>query len=424
MVVVILLISCSKDKDEEKPMIAIASPTELQKVTGGDTVRIVGTVTDNSVIERITITLRDKQNTSVLKTIAKSPDSKTFNLNLNYFFDDVQMVSGEYDFNITASDGENTSTKYISIIYNEFDKKREGVLVLGNSGNFSSIYLLDNSFNVSYYKSINGDYIGAGIDLYNQQLINASKIIGNISATDILSKSEVWSFSVPGNPPTPYYTGFSYDNQNIYLGKYNGGVQGYDKNGNPNFSTTTNPNYYMESLFVHNNEFVVVEERALVLSNSRTISMSYLYSGVNVFKTTLMSDVKGMFSRSNVSMALLANDVSLNAKVIFLDILSGGKSSPFNISNLGEIDDCVEVGNGVYLVAASGNLTFVDVNTFSTLGYLSGVPADRLWFDNLTNELYVAKGSVLNVYDYSSRTMKGNYTHTGDIDEILFWYNK
>jgi hypothetical protein len=426
IVCTIFLFSCSKDKDEEKPIITMSSPMDLQQINGGDTINISGTITDNQNVKRVTVTLRDEYNTSVLSTVIKLPESNstTYSLNILYPFNDLQMASGQYDFNITASDGENTSTKYIPIAFKEFEKKREGIFVLGNSGNFSSIYLLDTNFNSSFYSSINGDFIGAAVDLYNQQLINVSKTTGSISASAIDSKVALWSVPVLGSPPVPYYTGFCYDNQNIYLGKREGGVQGYDKNGNPNFATGTSSNYYMESLFIHNDEYVVIEERSIVTSSSRNISLSWLYSGVTVLKTTLISDVKGMFSRSANSIVLLANDPSLNARAIFLDVSTGGKSSPFNIASLGEINDCVQVGNGLYLVAASGKITFVDVNNFSTLGYLSNVPADKIWFDNLANELYVADGNMLSIYDYSSRTLKGNYSHTEDIEEVMFWYNK
>ena len=135
---------------------------------------------------------------------------------------------------------------------------------------------------------------------------------------------------------------------------------------------------------------------------------------------------KGEFSLklTENKIILLANNTSSTAQVIFYDVISGGKSTPFNLSSLGKIDACVAISNGLYLVAASGNLTYVDVHNFSTLGYLSGIVADKLWLDDLTNELYVAHGNSLRVYDYPTRTLKGTYTHPSAITEVLFWYNK
>ena len=424
----VIIVSCSKDEDEIKPLINITSPINYQKISGGDIIKITGFIEDDRKVERITITLRDNQNTSVLKTITKTPtnpNSKTHNLNANFVFDDLQMVSGEYDFNVTVSDGINTTTKYIPIIFEEVEKERQGVFVISNSGNFSNVYMLDDSYNGSFYTAINGDFIGGAIDPTNQQLINVAKTVGSISAIDVGMNSELWSVHVPGNPPTPYYTGFYYDNQNIYLGKRNGGVQGYDKYGNPNFSTVTNSNYFMESAFIHNEEYVVIEEKPIVVNNTTRISLSWLYSGVRIHQTVTNSDIKGMYSLSSLSMVFLANTTTSSlAELIFYDITTGGKYSPFNISGIGKINDCVEVGNGVYLVAAGGNLTYVNANNYSTLGYLNGVVADRIWLDELKGDLYVANGAQLTIYDYATRTVAGSYTHSEDIKEILFWYNK
>lgn len=427
LIIVVFLFSCSKDKDEKKPLISISSPIDLQRVNGGDVINISGMITDDQNIELITITLRDKQNIPILSTITKSPSesgSTSYDLNVDFSFDNLQMASGQYDFKISVFDGENTSIKFVSITFIEFEKKREGIFVVGNSGNFSSIYFLENNFNSSFYKAINGDFIGTSIDSYNQQLINVAKSFGDISATALLFKNVLWSVPVSGNPPAPYYTGFYYNDQNIYLGKRDGGVQGFNRYGNPNFSTGTNVGFFMESAFIHNEEYFVMEEKPIVVNNSSRISLSWLYSGAHVQQSTINFDVKGMYSSTVNTIVLLGNDASLNAEVIFYDIPSGGISSPFNISSLGKIDDCLEVSNGVYLVAANGDLRFVDINNYSTLVYLSGVLADKIWFDNLENELYVANGSSLSIYDYSTRMLKGSYTHTEDIEEVLFWYNK
>jgi len=427
VVYLVFLLACSKDKDEIKPVITINSPVSLQQINGGDTIQISGTITDDQNIERVTVSLRDNQNTPVLARITKTPDktgATTYNLNISYFFDDLQMTGGQYDFKITAYDGENTTIKYVPIRFKESEKFREGIFVIGNSGNFSSIYFLENNFNNNFYKSINGDFIGAAIDSYNQQLINVAKITGSISATGLENGNELWSVSVSGNPPTPVYTGFYYNEQNVYLGKRSGGVQGYDRNGNPNFSTGTNANYFMKSAFIHDEQYFVIEEQGIVTGTSGSISLSWLYSGDRIQQTAINSDVKGMYSSTASTIILLANDASLNAQVLFYDIPSGGISTSFNVSSLGKIDDCLEISNGIYLVASNGNLTLVNIHEFSKLGYLTGIVADRIWYDSLAGELYVANGSFLTIYDYSSRTLKGSYTHTEDIKEVLFWYNK
>lgn len=427
IIFVVFLISCSKDKDDISPVITINSPISMQQVNEGDIIQISGTITDDQNIESVTISLRDNQNTPVLTRITKTPDKtgvRSYTINIPYSFDNLQMEGGQYDFKITAYDGENMSEKYIPIRYEESEKFREGIFVIGNSGNFASVYLVENNFNSSFYRNISGDFMGAALDPYNQQLINVSKMIGSISATGLEFGNELWSVPVLGNPPTPFYTGFYYYDQHIYLGKRNGGVQGYDRNGNPDFTAGTSVNYFMESAFIHDDEYFIMEEQGIVSGSSGSISLAWLYSGDVIQHTAINSDIKGMYSSIGNTVVLLANDASLNAEILFYDVLTGGINSPFNISSLGKIDDCLEISNGVYLIAATGNLTLVDINSFSTFGYLLGVPAEKIWIDKLADELYVANGSLLTIYDFSDRTIKGTYTHTESIKEVVFWYNK
>ncbi|MGB0882812.1 MAG: hypothetical protein ACPGSO_07635, partial [Vicingaceae bacterium] len=194
--------------------------------------------------------------------------------------------------------------------------------------------------------------------------------------------------------------------------------------GNPNFSTGTTSGHYMESALIHDEEYLLIEENSIAINGSRNVSLTWVYSGVRVQQTAINSDVKGIFSLSQNKIVFLTNSTSSLAEVKLYDIPTGGISSSFNISSLGEIIDCIEIRNGVYLVATNGNLTLVNVNNHSTLGFLTGVPADRIWYDDLTNELYVADGNMLSVYDYTLRTVKATYTHPEDIKEVLFWYNK
>ncbi len=95
---------------------------------------------------------------------------------------------------------------------------------------------------------------------------------------------------------------------------------------------------------------------------------------------------------------------------------------------LGQIDDCLEIDLGVYLVVHGGNVSRVNTNSgfpfLTPASYLTGLSVNRIWYDDLTDELYLASGNVLNVYDYSSVTLKGTYNHINTIQEVLFWYNK
>ncbi len=184
-IIFILFFSCKKDKDETKPTIIVTAPSYLQQINAVDNVQIIATISDDRNIERVTVSLRDDNDIVVLSTITKKPNTKDYYLNIFYEMDNIHMLSGEYYFDISASDGENTTHKYITVFVNDVVKVREGMFVISNSGSMSDIYYLDNTYNASSYVSVSGDYLGAAVNSYDQQLLHVSSIFGSLTSINL-----------------------------------------------------------------------------------------------------------------------------------------------------------------------------------------------------------------------------------------------
>ena len=148
-IILLSLFSCKKDKDEIKPTIIVTEPSNLQQINAIDNVQILATISDDRNVERVTISLRDDNDIAVLSSVTKQPNSKDYNLNVFYELNNIHMLSGEYYFDISASDGENTTHKYITVFVNDVVKSREGIFVVSNSGTMSDIYYLDSQIESS-----------------------------------------------------------------------------------------------------------------------------------------------------------------------------------------------------------------------------------------------------------------------------------
>lgn len=429
-IIVVFLFSCSKkDQDELKPSVTIHSPFHLQQVNGIDTLQVLATISDDRIIKSVSVSLRDVNDIPILSTVTKTPDTKDYDLNISYFFDDIHLLSGQYDLTVNASDGENTTTKYVTIFLNEAPKNREGAFVISNTGNSSDIYYLDNLYNGSFYQSVNGDYMGSAVNSYNQQLIHASSGTASnasVSTIDLNSGLNSWGIPIINSPPIPFYTGFLYDNEDIYLGKRNGGVQGYNSNGTANYNAVVISGFYVESMLVHDN-ILVTEQHALSGGVVKLVPY-WVASGVPVGVNSALlpnEDVVGMFARMTNEIIVITNDVSLNGNLIFYNPNTGSLTS-FPIG-LGQIDDCVEIGIGEYLLVHGGNVSKINVNNnfpFSTPTlFVSGVGANNIWYDDLLDEIFVGSGNLLTTYN-SSGNQIGNYVHINTIEEVVFWYNK
>jgi hypothetical protein len=417
----LFLFSCSKDEDDQKPTIVITSPTHLQNINGIDTLRITGTITDNIIVETVSISLRDDNNIAVLSTIVERPNVSDFDLSVFYFFDDLHLASGTYYFDITAFDGVNTTRKYIDISYNGVPITRENVFIFDNVSNTTSIYQLDNGLNASIFKTLTGDFMGSAVNSYDQQLINAGTITGKVSALDAKNGDELWNVPLVNSPPTPYFTSMFYDDETVYVGYYDGNIRWFRSNGTPIITAQAYTGYYCERGLVH--EDMLFTEQNAIANNDVRLIVYWTVSAVERQQITINEDIVGMYSLNTNEVVLLSNDVTNNGKLAFYNISANSKSSPFSIGS-GKIDASIEISTGVYLVARNGDLVIVNANNFSTLPFLSGVNATLLKYDDLTNELFVVDGNTLTVYDYSSKTIIGSYSHTNPILGVEFLYNK
>ncbi len=213
-----------------------------------------------------------------------------------------------------------------------------------------------------------------------------------------------------------------FNSKEIYVSLRNGEIRAYDGNGNPKFLALAFPNFYGEEGLIHTNLFF--SEQKAIGNNDRRLVLYWTASGALVQQITLFEDVLGLYSLNTNKIVLLANDNSTgNAKIQIYDIQANAKSTPFSLA-ASPIDDVEEISSGVYLIAQNGNLVLVNANSFSTLPYLSGVNATKIKYDVFANELYVIDGNTITVYDFSSKTIKGTYSHTSNVLDLVFLFNK
>lgn len=416
----IFLSACEKITDEQVPVISVTSPYNNQQINGNDTVFIIGTASDDNVVKSISISLRNSNDIPVLPTITHTPNEKSFSFNEPYFFNDLHMPSGQYYFSIQASDGNNTTSKYINISYGEIPTTRTGVFFYDNIGSATSIYQL-NGNSATLFNTVPSDFLGGAANSYGQQLISVGKYNGKIMAYDIATGNLAWS-KVFSNSSVPYFTNVFFHDKALYVGTRNGEILAYNANGSPTYLSNVQTNYYSENGLVHDNVFFS-EEKAIG-NNTRFITAYWTNSGTIIHQLQLTEDVVEIFAFTPNKAVLIANDNSTNnGKIQFYNAQLNSKSTPFNLSP-GTIIDAEEIDSGVYLIAQNGNLVLVNANSHSTLPYLNGVNATKIKYDSFSNELYVIDGNTITAYDFSSKNILFSYTHTSPVLDLVFLFNK
>src|SRR5690606_9784120 len=338
--------------DDTPPSLSISSPSNNQQVNGGDTLFISGVATDENNVTTISISLRDNNDIPVLPTVTLQPNEKEHSFNTPYFFNDLHMPSGQYYFSIQASDGNNSTSKYIYIQYGEIPKTRTGVFFFDSFGGSSSAYQLNNS-NATLYKTVSGDLLAGAANSFMQHLIFIGEYTAKITAIDLAANQNAWTIA-NANSSVPYYTNTYFYDKELFVCTRDGEIKAYKNNGSPSFYATVQSSHYSENVLYHDNIFFS-EEKA-VGNNNRYISAYWTNSGTIFNRLGLNEDVVGLYAFTPNKAVMLANDYSTNdGKIYVYDAPSNTKTTLFNLSS-GAIDACEEISTGIYLIAQNGNL--------------------------------------------------------------------
>lgn len=420
LLLMVFLFSCKKEvKDNQSPVITISSPQLYQSFTALGSIAVQGNISDNNTITSVFISLRDENNIRVGDVISIHPNASEVTISEQFILNDLYLKSGIYTLKISASDGVNQTDKYIDVTINEFPKSRNGLFVFSNSGSVTAITKLDNTLNATSFTTVSGDFLAGNVNSINQQIISCGNSSGNLVAFDVISSTQPWLVNNNASG-LPFFTSLALYNKEVFVGYYNRDIKSFSENGSQNFSAQAFVNSYANQLFVHENSLLITAQPEI--SGGITRLVTYYLTGFVKDNILLNEDVKAMFSSSANEVVLFTN-VAGTGKILVYNITSNSTWQPFTL-NSGAITSATAISNGVYLITQNGEVNLVNLNTFTESTYLSTANAQLVKYDSVTNELIVAEGNTLKIYDYSTKTIKGNYTHTDSILAVDFWYNK
>lgn len=418
---VLALFGCIKeDVDMVKPIITITTPLTGNSFSVPQNIIVHGSISDDQIVESIDISLYDINNIAVSQSVHITPKQKTYSLNEQIVLNDIHLKGGTYQLTISASDGDNTSKKFIELTINEYPKKRNGLFAFSNNGSNTVITQLDSIFNATFFQTLTGDFLGCFVNSYNQEVVICGKNTGNLVGMDISSKALKWNINNNASGQS-HFTGISNTQNEVFIGYYNRTIQSYKSNGTPNYSAQAFVNSYSEQTFVHQ-DYLFFSEQPEISSSIVRLVVYYMASGLEKQQMIINEDVIDMFSYSENELTIFTNDGGTGAIRVY-DVNQNSVWQPFTL-NTGLIKDATEITTGIYIIIQNGDLIQVNRSAFTKTTYLSGINAEKVKYDSLTNQLFVVTGSTLKVYDYSSKTLVYTYNHPTTISDFDFWYNK
>lgn len=200
VIVSIMSVSCKEDVDTERPGIEIIHPTEHDVFAFGDTVLLIANFTDNELIKEVQIVLINNNNEAVLNLVKFRPGKKDFYLNQEFIFDDPYLLGGQYKLRYIATDGTNSNSISIDVLYSDVPVEYAGLLVttiIENSNH--SIYRLPADSNAKKVFDWDADFCASECSSRYKLIYLCSNNSKGVSAFNYYNGKPSWNAKPQSN---------------------------------------------------------------------------------------------------------------------------------------------------------------------------------------------------------------------------------
>jgi hypothetical protein len=418
---IIFFSSCSKDKDKSMPVITIDHPTVDQLFNALDTIQVEATIEDETALEQIEITVCDENKVPVLSTLTISPQDKKTTVNIQYPLDDINLASGDYYLWIKAFDGTNTASKYRGIHITEVPRELKYIYIMSLASS-TTVHMQRQVVNGSLENltDINGDISSTASSSKFHLVASCGSTYGDMNIFDVSSNTLLWSVPTVANPPFPYFEYLSQYNEVFYCSLYDGYIKGYNNAGTQVFSAASDAGTFPCKIFANTN--YLFADHGLYSGNNRTFGVYYISSGAMKQWISTDYDITNIFQKDEDNVFLFANQNGQG--IIKLYSISANSAWEPHTLPAGAIYDVVQIDENNYIIAHESGLYNYQYNPNSLTTFISGINATKIKYDGVNNDLYVAQGNTINVYDYSSHALVSSITAAYSVAGFELLYNR
>lgn len=398
VIILIYFLGCKK-KENAFPAITVNEPINNQHFTVGDTIHVSGHVSDDVLVNSVSVSIVDAKSISI-------SSSGNFSINKessDFSFDFVPIISealssSSYSLKVSAYDGELYTRTYIPIILSEMPLIKKGYLALYRKDDFSTYMgLYDNALNEISKKTINDISKTIAIDYIENSFYYYGISSGNLIASNTVDLTEKWQIPGINNFQPGYLSNMKMINNLLFVSLQNGRINAYDKFGNIRKSAQLNDLSYETGVFNVHNEFIVCfshntfQKRIECLNYETGSPMSY---------KVIDFDAIGIESYNNEKIVIFGNKNNI-AKVCTLDVYQNiiyeipnfpqGKIQA--VANISETESLLLIDSQVYIFNKSNN----NISPFGSFANSQSIS-----YDEKSGELYIIANDKLQIYDFAS----------------------
>jgi len=420
---VLIFFSCKKDADVKGPEIKFNTPIENQTFNVNTYVNVNATVTDETRISSVSVSLLDVNEHFAHITLPATVSSPNMTLNMNYILDNIHLETGFYYIKISASDGENSSQKFQKIYLIAVPKTLNTIYIVSNTGSTSTnLSTLDTNFSaIIPYHTFSGDYLASSVSSYYQQAYRCGNYTGSFTGHVLEFNNPKFAIA-PITSSNPYFTGYYNDDQNTYVGRYDGNIKGYNYAGGIFYSANALSGYYSQHM-CFNDGYLIAEEKEIFTSAKKLVT--YFPTGSVEKNCSLTQDVVA-FCEMDATDVFVFGNVGGQATIQLFDRTNNNLWSPYPFSlATGSLLSALKVDSDTYLLGHSnGTIYKYQYSLSSVTTFLTGYAAVQLKYDDVQNKLYVVEVNKVTTFNMTTLGMVHTINSAETILDLHLLYNR
>ncbi len=413
MLLAAVFVGCKEDEDEESPKVFMEMPIENQTVMSVDTFEVRARISDNNQVTYVEIDLLNQNFATVISKQRFPVSGSDFTFSTDFMLNAPFLEPGPYYINVRAFDGRNTGSGFRQINVASIPRTLEQmILVTGSAFNVRVLTRIGNS-TWQERLQLQMDYAGAALNFRQNLLSIAGGTIGDAVFYNT-GDFEVHS-AVPGlgSSSFPYFAGVEYDpvSEEFLLMQNEPRLRTFDKNA---FGITGFPlqeNHRPHDIFDVADHYFIVEKP---ITNPNYILTKYARPGLLLSAIATDGPVRGVFEKSDNELFVwvAAND---QVQLRILNLTTNVLSNPYE-RNGETLYDVVQVAPNTFVFSTSQGLYRYSYSNGGTLVLNSGITAEKLFFENLSETVYAITGQQLHRF-----TPMGDLIGTEDFPQPLKW---
>lgn len=404
ILLVTILISCTKNVDVNEPIVKIYSPQYNQQYLLPDTIYVNFKVEHNKPIEYIRVSIDDKNITPISNQEFSYPDSNIYEDSINLKVNAIPQTSNTspYYLHIVVSDYSQVTHTYREIRLLNKDMKYKGFFLLSKASvETINIELIDDKYQSEINSVVNGNYSGSAISSTSNLLYLTTNTPELVRAFDSEDLDLRWT----KEPQLPYpeFNSILADNNIIYLSTAIGRVIGLNsQDGIQIFTTPVLPDTI--PINICTTAGYLFSDFMLRNSNSK-VWVSFYKSSGNKFQVfpADFETISIYNTKYDHKVLIFCNNNSVG-NIIEFDIEKNKIEAQVEISNI-EIQHTCQIDENNFMFSSDYDLFFFtkEEQSYSKIAKIDDI-ITGLKFDKLNDRLFVLHPYKADIYSFTGFT--------------------